>query len=198
MSIRQILSAAVVALATLQCTAAAQGPAGLTVKRAGRTIFTDSAALDKNLRRLIRNDTAILQIDSAYLIGANALGTIGEYKKKMDSLEALRKELDKLRGQQASKHDTVGMKWKAVDSIQSIAYDSLFKLNKRGDSLLTRSIRNTDEAISTARAIRRQSYFTATILGGVAGLVTDKSILGGGIGAAAGFVLNGCLLKFEF
>jgi len=110
----------------------------------------------------------------------------------------LRKELDKLRAAQASKYDTIIMRWKKVDSIQNLAYDSLFKLNKRGDSLLARSIKNTDEAISTARAIRRQSYITATILGGVAGLVIDKGALGGGLGAAAGFVLNGCLLKFEF
>lgn len=195
-----ILSIATAAFLLMAETAFTQSPnaPGLVVKRAGKTVFTDSATLDKNLRRLVRNDTAVLQLDSAYLISANAAGIVGEYKKKMDSLETLRKELENLRISQVMKYDTIAMKWRRLDSIQEVAYAKLSGLTRHSDSLLTRSINNTDAAISTARSIRRQSYLTSVVLGGVAGLVIDKSALGGGIGALGGLLLNGALLKFEF
>jgi hypothetical protein len=206
MNCRYLFPAMLIALAALRCVGNAETRAGLTVKRAGTTIFTDSAALEKNMRRLIRNDTAILQLDSAYLIGSKAVGIVGEYKKKRDSLESLQSALENLNAAQASKYDSLIGKWKQNDSIQNLSYDRLNKLFTRSDSLLTRSIKNTDAAISVAKAIRRQSYLTSAIMGAVTGLVISSSAdggltggIGGGVGGAvAGMLLNGLMLKFVF
>lgn len=178
------------------CVATAQPAAALTIKRGNTTVDKDSAWLALNILKLQRNDTVVVRQDGGNYMSHDVLLRIGSEQIFQDSIRKLQNRLDLLKDSVILQNRALVKEWYAIDTVQDRAFDSLYVLYDRQDSLLASSITNTENAVGAAKRIRWQGYITATLLGAVTGYVLVDNYWGALGGALGCFGLNVLIVGF--
>ena len=168
-------------------------PTRVLVLRKGAADTVALAASTDFLAMVGARDTVVALGTPIYVA---AMEHVAGLRLKDSTLKALALRNRALNDSLARKVDTFGQVWRKLDSIQDSSYRALSALQRKSDSMLAASIRNTDQAVGIARSIRRSSYLASALVGAAAGLVVRRSVWTGVGGALLGAGLNFLLVDF--
>jgi len=166
-------------------------PSQVVIHRPGKleTVTLDST----HFAQIKPGDTAVAQSQAAYLVPPVFFAALHVKDSTIKTLVLDNKSLHELAVRQ---EDSLSRTWHKLDRFQDSTYKELGKLESHADSLLSRSIRNTDQAIAIGRSIRRRSYLTATIIGATAGFIAYRTWWTPIAGAGAAIGSNYLLVDF--
>ena len=148
---------------------------------------------------LKRNDTLIVNTDSAWAFNALAAGNLSLLLQlDTQTLELMGKRIahaDSI----LFLRDSIEVRYKRIEETQNQAYAMLHRLTDSSNGLVVRSMANTDKALEYITRIKRASYLSSGLMGGLAGGIVFGSDANGigfsGTGAIVG-LCAGLLLNY--